>query len=222
MAVNVYNAVTKLMFLFGLFFVSFGPSFSFFLLDFLYSSKVSSTDAPKVMSYYCLFVFTMAVNGVTEAFAHAVATPSELSFFNMAMFFFSAIYILLALLLISYFKTIGLILSNCINMSLRMAFSIYFTHGFFKRNNLEKRIWEIFPDWKVLSCFLLCFFATRFSEERLCNHELVGNLGVLRSTRCYLHLFVGSFCFLSCLASIYLFERKWLKTVIQIWKEKKQ
>jgi hypothetical protein len=47
----------------GLYFISFGPSFSFLLLHILYGSKFSETSASSVLGVYCIYVFFMAING---------------------------------------------------------------------------------------------------------------------------------------------------------------
>jgi oligosaccharide translocation protein RFT1 len=66
-----------MLFILGLFFVAFGPNYSYLLLNILYTDKYSSTSAPTVLAWYCLYVFCMGINGmrvpisilVTEVFA---------------------------------------------------------------------------------------------------------------------------------------------------------
>jgi oligosaccharide translocation protein RFT1 len=47
----------------GLCFVAFGPNYSFLLLDLMYTSKFSATDAPFILGLYCAYVALMAING---------------------------------------------------------------------------------------------------------------------------------------------------------------
>jgi oligosaccharide translocation protein RFT1 len=43
--------------------VAFGPNYSFLLLDLMYTSKFSATDAPFILGLYCFYVALMAING---------------------------------------------------------------------------------------------------------------------------------------------------------------
>ncbi len=91
----------KFMIYIGLVFVCFGPNYSYTLLEILYSSKWSSTSAPHVLSVYCLYVLFMAVNGITEAFVHAVSSKEQMKKYNFWMIGFSAAYLLAAYIMLS-------------------------------------------------------------------------------------------------------------------------
>jgi oligosaccharide translocation protein RFT1 len=49
--------------LIGIYFVAFGPNYSFILLHLLYGSTYSYSAATTVLSWYCLYVLFMGVNG---------------------------------------------------------------------------------------------------------------------------------------------------------------
>lgn len=55
--------IEKLILFVGIYFITFGPSFSFLLLHILYGYKFSDTSAPSVLAAYCFYVFFMAING---------------------------------------------------------------------------------------------------------------------------------------------------------------
>ena len=44
------------------------------LLQLLYGAAWTATEAPAVLAWYCLFVLFMALNGLTEAYVHALAS----------------------------------------------------------------------------------------------------------------------------------------------------
>eukprot|EP00466_Bigelowiella_natans_P020400 jgi/Bigna1/73365/fgenesh1_pg.24_\ len=59
--------------------LSLGPSYTWLLLHLLYREKYSNTDAPVVLSWYCLYVFLMAFNGMLEALRDSAATREQLA-----------------------------------------------------------------------------------------------------------------------------------------------
>ena len=57
----------------GLLAVSFGPAYTYMLLRLLYGLRWSETEAPRALATYCVYILLLAVNGILEAFVHAVA-----------------------------------------------------------------------------------------------------------------------------------------------------
>lgn len=57
----------------GLLAVSFGPAYTYMLLRLMYGLRWSETEAPRALATYCLYILLLAVNGILEAFVHAVA-----------------------------------------------------------------------------------------------------------------------------------------------------
>uniref|UniRef100_A0A7S2RDF7 Protein RFT1 homolog n=2 Tax=Mucochytrium quahogii TaxID=96639 RepID=A0A7S2RDF7_9STRA len=120
------GTLCKTMCIIGLTFVTFGPSYSHLLLHLLYGNKWSNqTDAPRALGVYCVYVLIIAVNGITEAFVHAIGDKKSLQDFNAWLFLFSLIYLGAAAVLLP-FRAVGLILANCINMGMRILFSTNF------------------------------------------------------------------------------------------------
>eukprot|EP00026_Physarum_polycephalum_P007277 Phypoly_transcript_07335.p1 GENE.Phypoly_transcript_07335~~Phypoly_transcript_07335.p1 ORF type:complete len:527 (+),score=56.41 Phypoly_transcript_07335:39-1619(+) len=195
-AQDVLRVLLKLMVLIGLIFVAFGPNFSALLLDTLYSRKFSGTKASAVLAWYCVYVAVIAVNGITEAFVHAVASPEELRWFNVLLISFSVVYVTTASVFIRLLETSGLIFANCINMGLRVAFSTNYILKFFKEFNPQKSIsvTDILPNKVVLVVLGVSFFATWISSTL---HPLV-------------HFAAGAFFGLSTIAAVYLTDRPFI------------
>ena len=57
----------------GLLAVAFGPAYTYMLLRVVYGQQWSETEAPRALAVYCLYILLLAVNGILEAFVHAVA-----------------------------------------------------------------------------------------------------------------------------------------------------
>ena len=53
--------------------MSFGPAYTYMLLRLLYGLRWSETEAPRALATYCVYILLLAVNGILEAFVHAVA-----------------------------------------------------------------------------------------------------------------------------------------------------
>ena len=56
----------------GLVFVAFGANYTNLLIYLLLGNKWGETAAPSVLSWYCLYVLMMGINGITEGGAGLV------------------------------------------------------------------------------------------------------------------------------------------------------
>ncbi|XP_028089724.1 protein RFT1 homolog [Camellia sinensis] len=102
----------KLALLIGLVVMAFGPSYSYSLIRLLYGQKWSDGEASTALQYYCLYVITLAMNGTSEAFLHAVATENQIKRSNDPLLVFSLIYIIMNVVLIRSAGAVGLIVAN--------------------------------------------------------------------------------------------------------------
>lgn len=116
-AARVLVVVLRLMAILGACFVCFGPAYSHFAIDFLYTAKYSATEAPRVLAWYCVYILLVAINGTTEAFVHSVASEHELRLFNFLLIGFSAVFVVSASVFIRIpaIATVGLVWANCIS-----------------------------------------------------------------------------------------------------------
>ncbi|CAE8624654.1 unnamed protein product, partial [Polarella glacialis] len=54
----------------------FGPGFSGLAVRVLYGADWAASEAPSVLSAYCVLLFCMGLNGILEAFMYAQCSPS--------------------------------------------------------------------------------------------------------------------------------------------------
>jgi hypothetical protein len=80
----------------------------------------------------------IAINGVTEAFVNAVGDANTLVRFNAWLTVCSVIYLASATLLL-HWGIRGLIIANCLNMSMRIAFSVHFAVVVHGRNVVKQQ-----------------------------------------------------------------------------------
>ncbi|CAL5322976.1 unnamed protein product [Camellia sinensis] len=100
------------LYLVGLVVMAFGPSYSYSLIRLLYGQKWSDGEASTALQYYCLYVITLAMNGTSEAFLHAVATENQIKHSNDSLLVFSLIYLVMNVVLIRSAGAVGLIVAN--------------------------------------------------------------------------------------------------------------
>lgn len=152
-AVGVYTSVLALVITAGLTFAAFGPPLSPLVVATLLGSRWSGTAVPPALAAYCLYIVTLAVNGVTEAFATAAAGPSELHRYNVAMAGASAAYALLAALLLPRVGIPGLIGASGLNMALRIGVCWAFLAQYTRRRGHPLRLAPALPSPQSLACY---------------------------------------------------------------------
>ncbi|SCU91307.1 LADA_0F09208g1_1 [Lachancea dasiensis] len=134
LSMDVLVNLTKFYLYLSLLIVVFGPVNSPFLLQFLIGSKWSSTTVLDTIRVYCLYLPFLSINGVFEAFFQSVASGEHILRHSYFMMAFSGVFLGSCWLMIGKYKMSleGLILSNIINMILRIAFCGWFIGDFYK------------------------------------------------------------------------------------------
>jgi oligosaccharide translocation protein RFT1 len=210
----LFRTLFKVVIYVGIYFVAFGPNYSFILLHLLYGSTYSYSAATTVLSWYCLYVLFMGVNGITEAFAHAVADKKQIQRFNFLMLLFSIVYVSASISLIKYMETSGLVVANCINMGMRIIFSVKFIRAFFAKHQVT--LSDLLPPTSVLITFTLASIVTYFSEQQLCNQ----NQASPSLYKCSSHIGIGAVNFLFTIGAVYKLERAFLRDLTHLWRNK--
>jgi len=160
----------KLANLFGSVFVVFGPNYAYVLLRLLYSRDWSDGDATMALGYYCIYILALALNGVSEAFLHAVVTKGELMQSNVWLFVFSVVYMCLTVVLIRAAPSTGLILANSINMGMRIIYSLTFIRRYF-RHSPTFSLWQAIPNWRVMGVLLISAVTTYLSKTYVLDYD---------------------------------------------------
>ena len=111
-----YNFLLRL----GLIIAVFGFSYSHLLLRLYGGSTLSDGSGPLLLRTHSLCIWFLAINGVTEAYVSAAMTSEQLDKYNRLMVALSIIFLGSAWLLSSLLGSVGFILANIINMSLRI------------------------------------------------------------------------------------------------------
>eukprot|EP00897_Mesotaenium_endlicherianum_P000624 jgi/Mesen1/10562/ME000843S10072 len=193
----------KLVNLLGLVFVVFGPPYSYLLLHLLYGRQWSASEAPAALACYCLFILALALNGITEAFLHAVATEADLARSNLWSVWFTACHMAVSVALIKTAGSSGLILANCCNMAMRIAYSLHFIRRYFQDSPTPFNLRGALPAPPVAAAMALCALLTHASEALLLPGR--GGAAVVAPSRGALHVAAGA----------WTFERSFIREIAQ-------
>eukprot|EP00899_Mesostigma_viride_P021462 jgi/Mesvir1/29317/Mv01574-RA.1 len=199
--VRLLATLTKAAFLMGLVFVGFGPSYSYVLLRILYGHKWSETEAPAVLAAYCLYVLALALNGITEAFVHAVLSARQLRLNNFAMMALSVVHLAACALLIGRMGATGLVLANCINMAVRVVGSSLYIHYYASSANAQgpSFVATAIPSSRVWLMLAAVIAATSWSRRWLLEPYKEAQFMLAAA----MHVAVGGLCLLAFLLAVY-------------------
>ncbi|KAF9409025.1 Oligosaccharide translocation protein rft1 [Podila epigama] len=238
---NLLLTMMKFHILLGGVFIAFGTHYTATLIDLVVGRRWSrETVAPAVLSLYCYYVPIMGLNGITEAVVQAVASEQELKVLSYWMVAFSAIFCSAGAFLMGHLGlgAQGIVLANCVNLSMRILWSTWFLSRYYGRylapshaNQSQASInasvnvgfvrmpfssvpWKtIVPSPMVLLTFGAGFMITAASEQVI---------GWDRLHDKALHLSVGVFMFLATMLSIYVFEKPFIRDIQRVVSQRRR
>ncbi|KAK3123228.1 hypothetical protein QOZ80_8AG0626740 [Eleusine coracana subsp. coracana] len=197
----------------GLIIIAFGPGYSYTLLRMAYKEKHCDGATQLLLILYWFYVIILAFNGTLEAFLQSIASEPQLKMLNDFSLFSSVMYVLIKVLLIGYAGAVGLIISDAINMLLRISHFLAFTRRFFQ-GSYAISIQQVLPSgWWVLVC---SGATTIISEMMVLNKE--NNKTYWQTLP--LHLSIDASCFFLSCAMIYPREKAFIKQFIQLHKHR--
>ncbi|ORY72919.1 Rft protein-domain-containing protein [Leucosporidium creatinivorum] len=205
----------------SLIFILFAPPYTAPLLYHLLGARWSAplSSAPTILRAYCTYLPFLAINGVTEAFFQSAAGPEWLKRGSWWMAACSVGF--LGAVIIGAragLGEVGLIYANCLNMSLRIAFSSVFIRRFYKEKGAGEEVWKSLswrrwaPKLQTVVVFGIAGVVVRRSEAK-------GGWKSLRGMA--EHLGEGAACGFLCLAVIFVSERKNLRRLAGVVRRKR-
>lgn len=204
MAAAVLESLLKLVLLVGLSITVFGYAYSQLALDIYGGSMLSSGSGPSLLRCYSLYVLLLAVNGVTECFTFASMCKEEVDRFNFVMLALSFTFLCVSYFLTQWQGSVGFILANCFNMSIRIAHSIHYIYNYFKESSFRP-LKGLLLSPSLIFVYIISGVVTVFSEIFLCCDK--GWLARL------IHIIVGALCFAATLITVFFTETKLINFV---------
>jgi hypothetical protein len=164
----------------SLFFATILPTLFPLLLTLLAGSKWSSTSASAVLSTYSYYIPFLAINGVTEAFVAAVATPKDLHTQSLSMGVFFALFAGSAWLFVERlgWGGSGVVAANAVNMGLRIVWNVWFIGGWFGKRGISWTIGDCLPSGLSVAGAVVMpsLMGFRFGERYLARYGVFGEL----------------------------------------------
>jgi oligosaccharide translocation protein RFT1 len=237
---NLLLTIMKFHVLLGLVFIAFGTHYTATLIDLVVGWYWSTkTDAPSVLSLYCYYVPIMGLNGITEAVVQAVASEKELTVLSYWMIGFSAVFCSTGALLMGPLDlgARGIVLANCVNLMMRVVWSMWFLSGYYGRyiplgsrkssgSALQAQTskgtfarfsnvpWQdIIPRPAVLAAFGASFMLTAATEQ------WIGWQGLYNKAA---HLSVGVAAFAVVMGVIFFTEKQFLRDIQSLVRERRK
>lgn len=207
--------VLKFMHVVGFVFACFGANYAHTLVLLLYGAEKARLGVSDALAVYCVYILFLGLNGICEAFVHAVGDAAQLMRLNKLMAGFFVAYAASAALFMSVLQlgTTGIILANCVNMGCRILYCLSYMAAHFGGRSAASpppgllAFWrQTLPDRAVLLAFLASFVVTAASSR-----VLLGGGHSESWTRNALHVAVGGVCFLGVALSLYVKERHLVK-----------
>lgn len=208
------GVMTKAVAVLGLLAVSFGPSYSYAALRLVYGVRWSETEAPAVLSAYCGYVLLLALNGISEAFVHAVLDHRGLQQSNMLLLAFSAAHLAACGALVRRHGALGLVAADSLNMALRIAYSGWCMRRFFARLP-GFSLARLLPAPQTLAACAAAAAVTAASQAAF----MAGATGAAVPQRAFLrlaamHVGVGVACLAAVAAMVVKAERATIRQVL--------
>jgi oligosaccharide translocation protein RFT1 len=137
-SLKIFNVLFKFVIIMGTIILFFGPNYSNSLINILYGDKWKATETSKLLSYYCVYVFFLGINGITESFVQAVSNNEEILVFNYFMIgitivYLSFLYFFLNVLKLGIYKIVKL---NLKKNKRDKKFDIWKCDKLYNENNL--------------------------------------------------------------------------------------
>jgi oligosaccharide translocation protein RFT1 len=115
----------------GVFFLIFGFAYSKLFIELFLNGKWISNETVNCLSTYCIYIFVLGINGISESFVQSVAPPSSFSILNKNLIYCTMIYICTVVFAIQFFGTSGVIMANIFSMSCRIVLNFNYIFELF-------------------------------------------------------------------------------------------
>lgn len=222
---RIFENLLKTVSLVGILVLVFGQSYAQLGLQIYGGDKLGKNFLYiNMLRFHCVYLFLLAVNGVTESFYNATMSESQLNSHNYRLIKFSVIYLVNVLLLAKWLHIYGFVIANCLNMMLRIYYSIKhilkvfqgykYLNDSYRSSGSADDVHDandsydiqkiLLPQNFVLFTLILSLLLTKFSEN-IYWHNTVSLDGFINQYT-ILHLIIGAFS--GCLTLLVIYKKE--------------
>ncbi|KAF3160695.1 Oligosaccharide translocation protein rft1 [Orbilia oligospora] len=140
-ALTILHLILRFYIILSILIVTLGPILAPLALRKVAGSRWADSPAAITLSNYCYYIPLLAINGITEAFVQSVATTQDLKRQSMWMLCFSGVFGASSWGFVKFLGlgADGLVWANCVNMGMRILWSVSFIRKYFTRVGDGKR-----------------------------------------------------------------------------------
>ncbi|XP_011644754.1 protein RFT1 homolog isoform X1 [Pogonomyrmex barbatus] len=207
-SVNVLTHLCSIVTSIGLIVLIFGQFYSSMLLELYGGSKLTSPLPVFLLRAHCLAVLLLGINGVTECYTNATADSATINKSNVIMIFESIAFLGASYLFATWFGPVGFIFGNCMNMILRIIYSMMFINRR-HQDTIYRPLRGLVPKPMFSTCLLVAAFVTSLSHSYFFPDEKVR------------HLLIGIIMFMIVLISWTYENYELIKLATSKWYEKR-
>lgn len=161
--------------LFGCCFVVFGIPYVPIFARFILRNRWNGNETIITLQVYCFYIFVLGINGISEAFVQAYSPSSVFAELNTGLIYSWLVFMVLAVLGISFYGTPGVIMANIGGMITRIIMngivmeklinkSLKDFHTSDKQINKNKVFKSLIPPFQWVLIVLICGFSTVVSS----------------------------------------------------------
>lgn len=219
LAGHLLSVLLKLVLLVGSIFPCIGFSYTHVLMMLIMSGRKTDKstssavdEVAQVLSWFCVYVMFLALNGMCEAFVYAVAKTRQVSGLSVSLLACFAVFWASAGPLMERFGTKGLVMANCLGMGFRVLYS-----GWFIRRHLGsvQPLRAALPT-PQLAMALACATVVTVISANMCTEA-----GYTLTAMAY-HVGRGILCILGVAMVLWRYESKFLQDVRRLYDASRQ
>ncbi|KAF3914775.1 hypothetical protein ABW20_dc0100859 [Dactylellina cionopaga] len=134
-ALTILHLILRFYTILSTLIATLGPTLAPLALRKVAGARWADSPAARTLSTYCYYIPLLAVNGITEAFVQSVATAGDLHRQSLWMCLFSVVFGVASWGFVQKagMGADGLVWANCVNMGMRIVWSVQFIRGYFER-----------------------------------------------------------------------------------------
>ena len=212
---SLFFGLFQIMAVLSTLFPLFGPFYAKTFVYLFLGEKWFSDEVFSLISVFCVYLFIMGLNGITEAFIQSFIVKEHMKYMNINLFISTILFSLSASVLISKFRTCGLVASLTISMTSRLLFNLFYLYKSYTfpniyfdlphlKGNVSCEFNNLIPidiSFSILFIFLLLRNSSIYLETIF---EDSSNSHKNKIIQHFQHIIVGVFCLLVYFYHLYI------------------
>jgi len=218
----ILGQLLRFVALLGIIFPLFGPFYVQVMVQYIIGKSWQSREFIGTLQAFCFYLFSLALNGVSEAFVHAVAPVTSFARINVGLVVSTIIYVLVAVPMVHLVGTSGVVIAGTCSMLVRIASSFLYIQSHFSSSSppkIRSPIASVIPSSAATLLFVcttsVCYYSScRFSSYASTTQDAIE------------HIAIGAVVFITfitlCLSRLPRKDREFLFSIVMVTSVKKE